>query len=67
LQFTIYDSLIGGSVAGGPIFNPSSDASNGLFTVTLDFTAKSVERVKEIEPSPQPVSLSKARVGFQPA
>jgi hypothetical protein len=39
LQFTIYDSLTGGSVVGGPIFIRPTEVSNGLFTVTLDFGA----------------------------
>src|SRR5947207_3514348 len=39
LRFTIYDSPSGGVVAGGPLTNAPTGASNGLFTVTLDFGA----------------------------
>ncbi len=39
LQFTLYDALTGGRVAGGPLTNAPVGVSNGLFTVTLDFGA----------------------------
>jgi len=37
LRFTIYDSPGGGLIVGGPLTNAPTGASNGLFTVTLDF------------------------------
>ena len=37
LRFTMYDSPGGGLIAGGPLTNAPTGASNGLFTVTLDF------------------------------
>ncbi|HEX4263830.1 MAG TPA: tail fiber domain-containing protein [Verrucomicrobiae bacterium] len=40
LRFTIYDSTNNpGIVIAGPLTNPSSSVSNGLFTATLDFGA----------------------------
>jgi len=37
LQFTIYDALSAGNSVAGPITNAPTGATNGLFTVTLDF------------------------------
>ena len=39
LRFTIYDSSGGPTVVAGPLSNSPTSASNGLFTVTLDFGA----------------------------
>lgn len=37
LRFTLYDSLIGGSIRGGPLTRAAVPVSNGVFTVSLDF------------------------------
>ncbi len=37
LRFTVYDSPSAGLIVGGPLTNAHTGASNGLFTVTLDF------------------------------
>ena len=37
LQFTLYDAVSGGVVAGGPITQANVAVQNGLFTVQLDF------------------------------
>jgi len=37
LRFAIYDALANGTVAAGPLTNPATGVTNGLFTVTLDF------------------------------
>jgi trimeric autotransporter adhesin len=39
LQFTMYDALANGNVAGGPLTNAATGVTNGLFTATLDFGA----------------------------
>src|SRR4051812_37428904 len=36
-QFTLYDALTGGNVAGGPVTLLSQTVSSGLFTAPLDF------------------------------
>ena len=37
LQFAIFDALTGGNMVAGPVTNTPVAASNGLFTVLLDF------------------------------
>ena len=37
LRFALYDSLGGGTQAGGVLTNAAASVSNGLFTVVLDF------------------------------
>lgn len=37
LQFKIYDAATAGNVVGSPLTNAPTGATNGLFTVTLDF------------------------------
>ena len=37
LKFTIYDSLTSGNVIGEPLTNATTEVSNGLFSVSLDF------------------------------
>lgn len=39
LRFTIFDSASGTNFVGGPITNAVTPVSNGLFTVTLDFSS----------------------------
>ena len=39
LRFAIYDSPTGGALQGNFLTNSAVSASNGLFTVTLDFGA----------------------------
>ena len=39
LKFTIFDAPVNGAALAGPITNAATGASNGLFTVTLDFGA----------------------------
>jgi hypothetical protein len=39
LKFTLYDALSSGSVAAGPLTNAATSATNGYFTVALDFGA----------------------------
>jgi hypothetical protein len=39
LRLTIYDSLLGGNAAGGPITNANTVVSNGLFAVQLNCAA----------------------------
>ena len=38
LRFTVYDALTGGAQQGVTLTNAATAVSNGLFTVTLDFT-----------------------------
>ena len=37
LRFTVYDAIAGGNLIAGPETNSATGASNGLFTVALDF------------------------------
>lgn len=37
LTFTVFDTAVNGNLIAGPITNSATAASNGLFTVTLDF------------------------------
>src|SRR4051812_49293628 len=37
LQFTLFDAVTNGNFLAGPLTNASTGATNGLFTVTLDF------------------------------
>jgi trimeric autotransporter adhesin len=37
LRFSIFDAANGGALVAGPLTNSATSASNGLFTVTLDF------------------------------
>ena len=37
LRFFLYNAVTGGSIIAGPITNPATAVSNGLFTVSLDF------------------------------
>lgn len=39
LQFTIYDALSGGNIAGGPLIWTAAPVTNGLFTAGLEFGA----------------------------
>src|SRR5437868_9251399 len=39
LTFSLFGVSTGGSAVGGPVTNPSTQVTNGLFTVTLDFGA----------------------------
>src|SRR5262245_2771062 len=37
LQFAVYDALTNGNQVAGPFTNPTTEVSNGIFTVALDF------------------------------